>query len=128
MWVWESKEYESPWFWPCDLRPVTLPLWAGLLIYTRGNVVAPSQVDGLEWENGMDRAWSEVKVAQSYPTLCDPMDYTVHGILQARILEWVALPFSRASSKPRNHTQVSRIAGRFFASWAKGETQEYWSG
>ena len=36
-----------------------------------------------------------VKVAQSCPTLCDPMDYTVHGILQARILEWVAFPFSR---------------------------------
>ena len=35
-----------------------------------------------------------VKVAQSCPTLCDPMDYTVHGILQARILEWVAFPFS----------------------------------
>ena len=37
----------------------------------------------------------EVKVAQSHPTLCDPMDYTVHGILQARILEWVAFPFSK---------------------------------
>ena len=41
---------------------------------------------------------SEVKVAQSCPTLCDPTDNTVHGILQARILEWVAFPFSRASS------------------------------
>ena len=40
----------------------------------------------------------KVKVAQSHLTLCDPMDYTVHGILQARILEWVAFPFSRASS------------------------------
>ena len=39
-----------------------------------------------------------VKVAQSCPTLCDPMDYIVHGILQARILEWVAFPFSRGSS------------------------------
>ena len=43
-----------------------------------------------------------VKVTQSYPTLCDPMDYTVHGILQARILEWVAFPFSRGSSQPRD--------------------------
>ena len=42
----------------------------------------------------------EVKVAQSCPTLCDPMDYTVHGILQARILEWVAFPFSRGSPNP----------------------------
>ena len=44
----------------------------------------------------------KVKVAQSYPTLCDPMDYTVHGILQARILEWVAILFSRRSSQPRD--------------------------
>ena len=43
---------------------------------------------------------SEVKVAQLCPTLCKPMDYTVHGILQARILEWVAFPFSRISSNP----------------------------
>ena len=56
----------------------------------------------------------KVKVAQSCPTLCDPMDYTVHGILQARILEWVAFPFSRGSSQPRDQTQVSRTAGRFF--------------
>ena len=51
-------------------------------------------------------------------TLCDPMDYTVHGILQARILEWVAFPFSRGSSQPRDQTQVSHIAGGFFTSWA----------
>ena len=44
--------------------------------------------------------WSEVKVAQSCLTLCDPMDYTVHGILQARILEWVAFPFSRDLPNP----------------------------
>src|SRR5574340_498439 len=48
----------------------------------------------------------KVKVTQSCPTLCDPMDYTVHGILQARILQWVAFPFSRGSSQPRNQTQV----------------------
>ena len=43
----------------------------------------------------------KVKVAQSCPTLCDPMDYTVQGILQARILEWVAFLFSRGSSQSR---------------------------
>ena len=43
----------------------------------------------------------KLKVTQPRPTLCDPMDYTVHGILQARILEWVAFPFSRGSSQPR---------------------------
>ena len=46
------------------------------------------------------------------------MDYTVPGILQARILEWVASPFSRVSSQPRDQTQVSHIAGGFFTSWA----------
>ena len=65
---------------------------------------------------------------QSCPTLCDPMDCTVHGILQARILEWVAFPFSRGSSQPRDPTQVSLTAGRFFTSWTTGEAQEYWSG
>jgi len=45
---------------------------------------------------------------------CGPMDYTVHGILQARILEWVAFPFSRGSSQPSDQTQVYHIAGGFF--------------
>ena len=62
-----------------------------------------------------------VKVAQWCLTLCNPMDYTVHGILQARILEWVAFPFSRRSSHTRDRTQVSHIAGRFFISWATRE-------
>ena len=69
----------------------------------------------------------KVKVTQLCPTLCDPMDYTVHGILQARILEWVAFPFSRGSSQPRDQTQVSHSAGRFFTSWTTREAQEYWS-
>ena len=50
-------------------------------------------------------------------TLCDPMAYTVHGILQARVLEGVAVPFSRGSSQLRDQTQVFHIAGRFFTSW-----------
>ena len=53
-------------------------------------------------------------IAQSGLTLCDPMVYTVHGILQARILEWVAFSFSRGSSQPRDLAQVSHIAGGFF--------------
>ena len=52
----------------------------------------------------------------------------VHKILQARVLEWVAFPFFRGSSGPRDRTQVSHIAGRFFTSWATREIQEYWSG
>ena len=61
--------------------------------------------------------------AQSCPTLCDPVDCSppgssVHGILQAGILEWVAISFSRGSSWPKDRTQVSRIAGRLFNFWA----------
>ena len=58
----------------------------------------------------------KVKVIQSCPTLSDPMDYTIHGILQARILEWVAIPFSRGSCQSRDQTQVSPTAGGFFTS------------
>ena len=61
----------------------------------------------------------EVLVARSCPTLCDCMDCSppgssVHGILQARILEWVVNPFSRGSSPPRDQTEASCIADRFF--------------
>ena len=70
---------------------------------------------------------SEVKVAQSCPTLCDPVDYTVHGILQVRILEWVAYPFSGGTSRHRNWTGVSCIAGGFFTNWAIREgTVQIW--
>ena len=58
----------------------------------------------------------KVKVAQLCLPLCDPMDCRVHGILQDRILEWVAFSFSTGSSQPRDRTQVSRIAGGFFTS------------
>ena len=54
----------------------------------------------------------KMKVSQSCLTPCNPMAYTVHGILQPRIPEWVAFPFSRGSFQPWDHTQVSRIAGR----------------
>ena len=68
----------------------------------------------------------ESEVAQSCPTLCDPVDGSppgsfVYGILQARILEWVAISFSRGSSWPRDRTPVSRIAGRHFTVWANRE-------
>ena len=59
------------------------------------------------------------------------MDYTmelVHGILQARILEQAAFPFSREYSQPRDQTQVSHIAGGFFTSWTTREAPKYWSG
>ena len=70
--------------------------------------------------------WSESEVAQSCPTLWDPVDCSlpgssVHGILQARILEWVAISFSRGSSRPRDWTPVSHIADRCFNLWATRE-------
>ena len=58
----------------------------------------------------------KVKVAQCVQLFASPGNYTVHGILQARILEWVAFPFSGGSSQPRDQTQVPSIAGRFFTS------------
>ena len=66
---------------------------------------------------------SESEVAQSCPTLCDPVDcslpgFSVHGILQARVLEWVTISFSRGSSWPRDWTWASRIGGRHFNLWA----------
>ena len=73
------------------------------------------------WTQGENE---KVKVAQLCQTLCDPMDWAFHGILQARILEWVAFPFYRESSQPRDWKQVSHIAGRFFTNWALREALE----
>ena len=87
--------------------------------------VCRNDTDGREES---DKWILKVKVTQSCPTLCNRMDYTVHGILQAGILEWVAFPFSRGSSQPRDGTQVSLITGGFFTSCATREAQEYWSG
>ena len=72
---------------------------------------------------------SESEVAQLCPTLCGPTDCSpsgssVHGILQARILEWVAISFSRGSSRPRDRTQVSHIAGKYFNLWVTREVEE----
>ena len=55
-----------------------------------------------------------MKMVQLSLTLCDSMDFTVHRLLQARILEWVTLPFSGGSFQPRDQTQISRMAGGFF--------------
>ena len=65
--------------------------------------------------------YMEEKCGQLCLTLWDPMDYTVHGILQAGILDWAAFAFSRGSSQSGDQTQVSGIAGGFFTSWATRE-------
>ena len=81
---------------------------------------------------GLHESESESEVAQSCPTLCDPMDCSLlgsslqlgsslHGIFQARVLEWVAISFSRGSSWPRDQTRVSHIPGRRFNLWATRE-------
>ena len=75
----------------------------------------------------------KVLVIKSCPTLCDPMDCrppgsSVHGVLQARMMEWVAISFSRGSFQPKDQTRVSCITGKFFTIWATRESLEYWSG
>ena len=83
-------------------------------------------LDGSSYEISLPNLESESEVAQSCPTLCDPMDcslpgFSVHGIFQARVLEWVAISFSRGSSWPRDRTQIFCIAGRHFTLWATRE-------
>ena len=88
----------------------------------------------LKWHtvHGHDKyfTWSEVKWSRSVvsdslqPIDCSPQGTSVHGILQARILEWVAISFSRGSSRPRDRTQVSRIAGRRFILWVTREARK----
>ena len=80
------------------------------------HVLSQGHFDSTKKELGARRT---LLVSQSCPTLCEPMNYSprdssVHGILQARILEWVAIFFSRGSSQTRNQTHVSCIVGRFF--------------
>ena len=91
-------------------------------LYLEGNIHKGIFILPLRWSSKHKHWlwWSEVKVAQSCLTLCTPWT-VVHGILQARILEWVAVSFSRGSSQPRDQTQVSHIAGGFFTSWATWE-------
>ena len=106
--------FVTPWMLTCQaslsMQFLRQEYWSGLPFPSSGDLPNP----GINSEV----KWSEVKVAQSCLTLCDPMDYIVHGILQARILEWVAFPFSRGSSQPRDRTHVSLIAGRFLTSCA----------
>ena len=107
-------------------RVLCLPLWWWCMLrYVQYTVFAPqhpifaprsSEVAVSEW----------MKVTQSCPIICDPMDCTVLGILQARILEWVAFSFSRGYSQPRDRTQVSHIAGGSFTNWAIREAHQKW--
>ena len=81
------------------------------------------------WKQPLLCGHESARSLQLCPVGCDPMDCSppsssVHGSLQARALEWVALPFSRGSSQPRDQTWVSRTAGRFFTIWATRKALE----
>jgi len=77
-----------------------------LLFGEKGKMVSRVKMDQaiflMKWKPRYFKVQMKVKVTQSCPALCNPMDYTVHGILQTRILEWVVGPFSRGSSQPRD--------------------------
>ena len=88
-----------------------------------GIKISRRNINNLRCVDDTTMAEVKVKFTQLCPTLCNPMDYTVHGILQARLLEWVAFPFSRGSSQPRNQTQVSHIAGGFLTNSYEGNLE-----
>ena len=92
---------------------------------------AATQIGVLRFLTGEQRSHTlhvKVKITQSCSALWDSMGYRVCGILQARILERVAFPFSRGSSQARDQTQVSHTVRGFFTSWDTREAQAYWSG
>ena len=104
----------------CVCSPVHFRMLSSILGFYPLNV---SSIPKL-WESKLFPKTNEV--AQSCPTLCDPMDCSlpgssIHGIFQARVLEWAAISFSRRSSQPRDQTQISCIAGRRFTIWATRE-------
>ena len=87
----------------CSLAKLSCKIYHGEDILELSLTMPPSSLSTIceKWK------WKSLSRVQ----LCDPMDYIVHGILQARILEWVAFPFYRGSSQPRDRTQVFHIAG-----------------
>ena len=110
--------------------------WTGLILQSKGlsrifsnTTIQKHQFFGAQFSlmsNSHIHIESESEVAQSCPPLCNPMDCSlpgssIHGIFQARILEWVAISFSRRSSLPRDWTWISRIVGRCFTAWTTRE-------
>ena len=91
-------------------------------------VIMKMQINIMMWYQVLPTE-SEGEVAQPCPTLsdnpmdCSPSGSSVHGIFQARLLEWVAISFSRRSFRPRDWTQVSHIVGRHFTVWTTREVQ-----
>ena len=109
---------------PLDVIQVTAPIEHSVPSHgdTVLDVLLSLQVSAAPPQSGCNHMYVCVFVTQLCPTLCDPMDCSlpgsyVHGILQARLLEWVAIPFSRESSRLKDWTQLSCMAGRFFTIW-----------
>ena len=125
--TWTFQEWPGPWQKPHSL------LWADVLLYISCLFLFfQLRLGFLTWQLWVRiRGYQEKKeseVAQSCPNLCDPMDCSlpgssVHGIFQARVLEWFATSFSSGSSRARDQTQVSHIVDRHFTVWATREVQ-----
>ena len=108
------------------ILPFGLTKW--LPSFSQRRLLFQSEEEGQRLDYCFQVKWSEV--AQSCPTLCDPMDcslpgFSVHGILLARIPEWVTISFPGGSSWPRDGTRVSRVVGRCFNLWATRETPKF---
>ena len=119
-----------------DMPPVCPALFSDKTIWSnrssKPDTVTPSCFQNLLHPNsswGL-RVCLRAQSLQPWPALCDPVDCSppgssVRGILQARMLEWVAMPFSRGSSWPRDQTWVSCIAGRFFTAGPPGTPEDF---
>ena len=91
-------------------------------LFTTGIKTQEMQVWSLGHEDHLEWGFSRYVVSNSWDLMyCSPPGFSLHGISQARILEWVAISFSRGSSPPRNRNRVSSISGRFFTNWARRE-------
>ena len=139
VWYWHQKQIHNQWN-TVGSSEINVCTYYGQLIYNKGSKNTQWRKDSLFnklcWGNWtiIFKELKRLKLEyflipyQSCPTLWDPKDCSlpgssVYGIFQARILEWVAISFSRGSSWPRDWSQVSRIVGRRFTVWATWEVQ-----
>ena len=122
--------FVTPWIAACQASLPITNSWSLLKLMPIESLMSSNHLSHplSSWE-APNKLVQFSSVAQSCPTLCDPMDCSlpgssVHEIFQARGLEWVAISFSRGSSRPRDWTRVSRVAGRHFTIWATREVKK----